>query len=63
MLRSVDGHVITLGSKEAQAPENFLAYEWEGETLPPSHGFPLRAVLPGIAGGDWLKWLSEIELS
>ncbi len=41
---------------------NFLAYEWEGQTLPRSHGFPLRGVFPGQAGSNWVKWVVEIQL-
>jgi DMSO/TMAO reductase YedYZ molybdopterin-dependent catalytic subunit len=62
-LTSVDKHTTRFSLAEAQAPENFLAYEWEGQWLPASHGFPLRAVLPGRIGGDWTKWLTKITLS
>jgi DMSO/TMAO reductase YedYZ molybdopterin-dependent catalytic subunit len=62
-LASIDKHSSRFSLAEAQAPENFLAYEWEGQWLPPSHGFPLRAVLPGRIGGEWTKWLTTITLS
>jgi len=64
-LTSVNGYSFPFWLAEAQAEENFLAYEWgsRGEPLPASHGFPLRAALPSKAGSAWVKWLEEIQLS
>ena len=39
-----------------------LAYEINGEPLPPQHGFPLRLLVPGWYGMTNVKWLTEIEL-
>jgi len=39
-----------------------LAYEMNGEPLPPDHGFPLRLVVPGWAGIASVKWLGDIEV-
>lgn len=40
----------------------FLAYAMNGKQLPMKHGFPLRAVVPGIYGIKNVKWLKKIEL-
>ena len=37
-----------------------LASEMNGEPLPPSHGFPLRAIVPGWYGMAAVKWLHRI---
>ncbi|XP_045468977.1 sulfite oxidase-like isoform X1 [Harmonia axyridis] len=37
-----------------------LAYEMNGETLPRDHGFPVRAVVPGVVGARNVKWLAKI---
>ncbi|MDG6103196.1 sulfite oxidase [Dactylosporangium aurantiacum] len=40
-----------------------LAYEMNGEPLPPDHGFPVRVVVPGWIGIAAIKWLGRIEVS
>ncbi len=40
----------------------FLAYQMNGETLPKEHGYPLRAVVPGLYGIKNVKWLRRIDL-
>ena len=48
--------------EEALRDEVLLAYEMNGEPLPPQHGFPLRLVVPGWYGMTNVKWLERIEL-
>jgi DMSO/TMAO reductase YedYZ molybdopterin-dependent catalytic subunit len=62
-LISVTGYTSSLRLAQVQGEENFLAHEWRGEPLPASHGFPVRAALPGKVGSAWVKWLGEIRLS
>lgn len=40
----------------------FLAYEMNGKPLTKEHGFPLRAVVPGLFGIKNVKWLTKINL-
>ncbi len=40
----------------------FLAYEMNGTPLPGEHGYPLRAIVPGIYGMMNAKWITAIEL-
>jgi hypothetical protein len=61
-LFSADGYSVSLDINKARNEMNFLAYEWNGEPLPILHGFPVRAVFPGMTGGYWLKWLVKIEV-
>jgi DMSO/TMAO reductase YedYZ molybdopterin-dependent catalytic subunit len=37
-----------------------LAYRMNGEDLPPEHGFPLRAIVPGWYAMASVKWLQRI---
>jgi DMSO/TMAO reductase YedYZ molybdopterin-dependent catalytic subunit len=39
-----------------------LAYEMNGETLPLNQGFPLRLVIPGAGGFNWVQWVERIEI-
>ena len=40
-----------------------LATKMNGSNLTPDHGFPVRVVLPGIAGARNVKWLQSIKIS
>ncbi len=52
----------TIPLTKAMENHTLLAYEMNGETLPMSHGFPLRLVVPGWAGDCWVKWLTNITV-
>jgi sulfite oxidase len=59
-VRFAYGGSIPLG--KAMAPETLLALEMNGAPLPPVHGFPVRALVPGWIGARSVKWLSRIEV-
>jgi len=40
-----------------------LAYEMNGQPLPPDHGFPVRLVVPSWVGISSVKWVGQIEVS
>lgn len=40
-----------------------LAYEMNGEPLPPDHGAPVRVVVPGWVGIASIKWVGRIEVA
>ena len=46
---------------EAMADDVLLAYAMNGRPLPPSHGHPLRLVVPDWYGMASVKWLRSIE--
>ncbi|MDF2439448.1 MAG: hypothetical protein JWN98_432, partial [Abditibacteriota bacterium] len=48
---------------KAMQSEVLLAYRMNGADLPTSHGFPVRAVVPGWYGMAWVKWLSRVLVS
>jgi DMSO/TMAO reductase YedYZ molybdopterin-dependent catalytic subunit len=57
-----DGYSDSIPYTLAQSEDVFLAYKMNGEPLPREHGYPLRAVIPGIYGMKNVKWISKIEL-
>jgi len=59
-MKAADGYYNKVGLDVALAPDSFLAYEVNGQTLPVSQGFPLRAVFPGEEGNRWVKWIVEL---
>ena len=52
----------SLPVEEALRPEVLLAYEINGQPLPPQHGFPLRLIVPGWYGMTHVKWLDRITV-
>jgi len=65
--RGIDGGVEqqyerSLSIEDAFGEDVLLAYEMNGASLPPQHGFPLRLVVPGWYGMTSVKWLAEIEI-
>lgn len=61
-LTGADNYSVSRSLSDATAPKNFLAYEWEGKALPRLHGFPVRAIFPGLEGNQWVKWVVKIEV-
>lgn len=47
----------------ALAQECLLATHIAGQSLNHGHGFPVRLVVPGRRGYDWVKWVSRIRLN
>lgn len=48
---------------DAMHPDTLLALSMNGEPLTPSHGAPVRLVVPGWFGMANVKWLTRIEVS
>ncbi|WP_112247014.1 sulfite oxidase [Kribbella monticola] len=48
--------------REALDSGAVVAWEMNGQPLPPQHGYPLRLVVPGWYGMASVKWLRSIEV-
>jgi DMSO/TMAO reductase YedYZ molybdopterin-dependent catalytic subunit len=48
---------------KARSSEVLLAYQMNGDDLPPAHGFPLRAIVPGWYGVASIKWLTRLVVT
>lgn len=42
--------------------DTLLAYAFNGEPVPPDHGFPVRAIVPGWVGINNIKWVGRVEV-
>jgi len=47
---------------KAMNTDTILAYEMNGRPIPPVHGFPLRAIVPGWEGAYSVKWLTSLTV-
>jgi DMSO/TMAO reductase YedYZ molybdopterin-dependent catalytic subunit len=60
-LGTMPDFVRSLPVDKSLRPDTLLAYEMNGQPLTPSHGFPMRLIVPGWAGDSWVKWVTDIE--
>ncbi|MEW6304807.1 MAG: sulfite oxidase [Verrucomicrobiota bacterium] len=48
---------------KAWEPDVILAYQMNGEPITVSHGFPVRAIVPGWYGMASVKWLTRVTVT
>jgi DMSO/TMAO reductase YedYZ molybdopterin-dependent catalytic subunit len=58
---SVDGYSVGVPVSRAMMKDAMVAYEMNNAPLPQNHGYPLRAVIPGLYGMMSAKWISKIQ--
>jgi DMSO/TMAO reductase YedYZ molybdopterin-dependent catalytic subunit len=63
VFRCYDGYDVGIPLDRATMDGTILAYQMNGATLPVEHGFPVRAIVPGLYGMMNAKWITEIELT
>lgn len=65
IFEGIDDMQASIPIEKALSPygDVVLAYEMNGDTLPPEHGFPVRVVVPGHVGVRNVKWVSKIKTS
>ena len=59
------GYGMSIPIRKAVDPygDTLLAYEMNGVELPRDHGYPVRALVPGVVGSRNVKWLSRVVAS
>ncbi len=57
-----DGYYVQLPLKTVLSGGVFLAYQMNGQTLTPDRGYPLRLVVTGDIGSNWLRWVTNIQV-
>lgn len=61
VLRASDDYTDSIPLERAMNDGTLLVYEMNGEPLTPTHGFPVRLIVPGIYGMKNVKWITRIE--
>jgi DMSO/TMAO reductase YedYZ molybdopterin-dependent catalytic subunit len=61
MLRGSDGYTTNLDLEVLRDPEALFAHKMDGEPLEPSHGYPVRLVVPARYGWKSAKWVTGVE--
>lgn len=59
----VEPYARSLPTAVARDPDVLLAWEMNGEPLPPHHGHPVRLVVPSWYGMASVKWLVRVRAS
>ncbi len=62
VFRCYDGYDVGVPLDRSMMDGAILAYQINGEKLPVEHGYPVRAIVPGLYGMMNAKWVTEIEL-
>ena len=62
VFRCADGYDVGIPLERGLQEGSILAYGMNGETLNAKHGFPIRAIIPGLYGMMNPKWITEIEV-
>jgi DMSO/TMAO reductase YedYZ molybdopterin-dependent catalytic subunit len=59
---AMDQYQRTFSLQDIQQDGVFLAYKVNGQVLPKEHGYPIRLVVKGVYGAEWVKWVDHIEV-
>jgi DMSO/TMAO reductase YedYZ molybdopterin-dependent catalytic subunit len=62
VFRCADGYDVGIPLERGFQEGSILAYGMNGEALTAKHGYPVRAIIPGLYGMMNPKWITEIEL-
>lgn len=62
VFHGADGYTDSFPLNKGLQADTRLVYAMNDEVLPVEHGFPLRAVVPGLYGIKNVKWIERIEV-
>jgi sulfite oxidase len=61
-LGSMQDFIRQVPVEKAMHQDTLIAYEMNDQPVPPLHGFPLRAIIPGWEGAYSMKWLNNLRV-
>jgi DMSO/TMAO reductase YedYZ molybdopterin-dependent catalytic subunit len=59
---ALDWYEYTFSLQDVRQDGVFLAHTVNGQTLPKDHGYPIRLVIKGKYGSNWVKWVNRLEI-
>ncbi len=62
VFRCSDGYDVGIPLENGMMDGTLLAYDMNLAPLTTAHGFPVRAIVPGLYGMMNPKWITEIEI-
>ena len=62
MCHAENGFTTNVSLADFTKDDCILAHQWEGESLAPDHGYPLRGLVPQLYLWKSAKWIRAIEL-
>jgi DMSO/TMAO reductase YedYZ molybdopterin-dependent catalytic subunit len=62
LVHSYGGYTTNLPLEDLQEGKAWIAYEYEGEPLPPEHGGPARLLVPHLYLWKSAKWVRGMQL-
>ena len=62
MMATTPAFIRQLPLEKCLHMDTLLAYEMNDKPLPHLHGGPVRLVVPGWVGDDWMKWITSITI-
>jgi DMSO/TMAO reductase YedYZ molybdopterin-dependent catalytic subunit len=63
VFHSADRYAESVPRRDAERAGAMVAYAMNGVVLPRAHGYPARAIIPGLYGFKNIKWLERIEVA
>lgn len=63
ILPSVPGFIRSIPLSKLLKPDTLLALKMNRMKMPPIQGGPVRLILPGWYGQNWIKWITHITLT
>jgi len=55
--------IRSIAMRKAMKPDTLIALQMNGEPTPEIHGGPIRLIVPGWNGANWIKWVNKLTVA